>query len=313
MNQHDTIAALRTPDTRFEGLPGYEFAPHYTEPLEGTGLRMHYLDVPAAGDEPAPDAPVFLCLHGQPTWSYLYRKMIPVLAAKGRVVAPDLIGFGRSDKPVEESFYSFAMHRNALLALITRLDLRNITLVCQDWGGLLGLTLPVSLPDRFKRLFVMNTALATGMHALGPGFEAWRALNRLQPDLDVAALVLRTTPVLTAAEAAAYSAPFPDVRYKAGVRSFPDLVPDKPDAPGAAISRQAAGWWMNQWQGPSFMAVGAQDQVLTPSMMESLRQVIRGCPPPLLLAHAGHFVQEWGAPVAQAALEGLATHPLALN
>jgi len=303
------IEALRTPDERFAGLPGYDFAPHYIEPLVGTGLRMHYLDVPA--NSAAAATPVFLCLHGQPTWSYLYRKMIPVFAEYGRVIAPDLFGFGRSDKPIDEADYSFDFHRSTLLELIVRLDLHDITLVCQDWGGLLGLTLPMSLPERFTRLFVMNTTLATGLHPLGPGFEAWRALNRSQPDMDIGALMKRTTPMLGDAEAAAYNAPFPDVRYKAAVRRFPDLVPSTPDAPGAATSRQAAAWWAAKWNHPSFMAVGAQDKVLTPAAMEALRHVIRGCPPALVLADAGHFVQEWGAPVAQAALEGLAAHPRA--
>jgi haloalkane dehalogenase len=294
------IEALRTPDSRFVGLPGYDFSPHYVEPMEQTGLRMHYLDVP--GPQTDAGAPVFLCLHGQPTWSYLYRKMIPSFAQAGRVVAPDLFGFGRSDKPVDEAVYSFDFHRESLLQLVARLNLRNITLVCQDWGGLLGLTLPMSMPERFSRLIVMNTALATGMRPLGPGFEAWRALNRSQPDLDIGALMKHSTPHLTAAEAAAYNAPFPDIHHKAAVRRFPDLVPATPDAPGAATSRAAAVWWLKDWNKPSFMAVGALDPVLTPAMMEELRHVIRGCPPPLVLPDAGHFVQEWGAPVAEAAL-----------
>jgi haloalkane dehalogenase len=158
------IEALRTPDDRFTGLPGYDFAPHYLE--QTNGLRMHYLD------EGMSDQPVFLCLHGQPSWSYLYRKMIPVFAGHGRVIAPDLFGFGRSDKPIADEAYSFDFHRNALLELITALDLRDITLVCQDWGGILGLTLPMDMADRFSRLIVMNTALATGTMPMGPGFRA---------------------------------------------------------------------------------------------------------------------------------------------
>ncbi|MEM8951443.1 MAG: alpha/beta fold hydrolase, partial [Pseudomonadota bacterium] len=143
--------ALRTPDDRFRDLPGFDFAPHYVDSLPGyEGLRGHYLD---EGDPTSDD--VFLCLHGEPSWSYLYRKMIPVFAAAGiRVIAPDWLGFGRSDKPVEDAVYSFDFHRDYMLAFIRHLDLRNITLVCQDWGGVLGLTLPMEMPDRFKRLLI---------------------------------------------------------------------------------------------------------------------------------------------------------------
>jgi len=152
---------LRTPEERFADLPGYRFAPHYSEALPGyAGLRMHWLDEGPRGAERT-----FLCLHGQPTWSYLYRRMIPLLAAAGRVVAPDCFGFGRSDKPADEAVYSFDFHRQSLIALIEMLDLRRITLVCQDWGGLLGLTIPMDMPQRFERLLVMNTALATGARA----------------------------------------------------------------------------------------------------------------------------------------------------
>jgi len=293
----DRIDALRTPDPHFQNLPGYGWQPHYLTDLPGfAGLRMHYLE------EGRREGPVFLCLHGQPTWSYLYRHMLPVFAAAGRVVAPDLFGFGRSDKPVEDAWYSFDIHRTALMRFVEALDLRDITLVCQDWGGLLGLTLPVDMPDRFSRLIVMNTALGTGEHDLGEGFKAWRAYNRSRPDLDVGALMKRSTPHLTDAEAAAYGAPFPDIRYKAGVRRFPELVPDGVDAPGAAVSRRARDWWKTDWQGRSFMAVGMQDPVLGPPVMRALQRTIRGCPPPLELPGAGHFVQEWGAPVATAAL-----------
>ena len=296
------MECLRTPDERFADLPSYPFAPNYLHDLPGSvGVRVHYLD------EGPRDAPVvWLCLHGQPTWSYLYRKMIAVFAGAGhRVVAPDLIGFGRSDKPVAESTYSFDFHRRMLMDLIERLDLTKVRLVCQDWGGLLGLTLPMAYPQRFCGLLVMNTGLATGDVPLGEGFLAWRAYARSQPDLDIAALMLRGTPVLSAAEAAAYAAPFPDATFKAGVRRFPELVPEHPDSPGAALSRQARQWWSEQWTGKSLMAIGMQDPVLGPPAMRYLHKHIRGCPPPLELADAGHFVQEWGEPVAQAALSAL--------
>ena len=292
------IPALRTPDARFANLPGYPFAPHY---LQGaSGLRMHHLD---EGPK-ASGAPVALCLHGQPTWSYLYRKMIPAFLAAGmRVVAPDFFGFGRSDKPEDEAVYTFEFHRNSIIALIEALGLKRITLVCQDWGGLIGLTIPMDMQDRFERLLVMNTALGTGDVPLGEGFLAWRAFSNSKPDMDIAALMKRAVPSLTEAEAAAYAAPYPDARYKAGVRRFPNLVPDRPDAGVAALSRRARDFWSTEWTGKSFMAVGMTDPVLGPPAMRALRATIRNCPPPLELADAGHFTQEAGAVIVEKALE----------
>lgn len=293
------VTTLRTPGERFQGIPGFPFAPRWLEGLRGLeGLRFHSLD------EGPPGAPVFLCLHGEPTWSYLYRRMIPVLAGAGyRVVAPDFAGFGRSDKPDEEAVYTFDFHRRFLLAFVEKLDLRRITLVVQDWGGLLGLTLPMEMPDRFERLLLMNTFLGTGDVRLTEGFLAWRDYVRRNPDLACGKLLQRTCPHLTPAEAAAYDAPFPDARFKAGARRFPELVPDRPDAPGAALSRQARDWLKTSWRGESFMAVGARDPVLGLPVMDHLRTLVRGCPPPLVLPHAGHFVQEWGEEVALAVLD----------
>ncbi|MEL6285926.1 MAG: haloalkane dehalogenase [Pseudomonadota bacterium] len=297
-----TIEALRTPDDRFDHLPNYDFAPHYVDDLPGySGLRVHYVD-----EGPSDAQHTFLCLHGQPTWSYLYRKMLPVFtAAGGRVIAPDWLGFGRSDKPVEDAVYTYTFHRQMMVELIERLNLGNVTLVCQDWGGLLGLTIPMGMPERFSRLIVMNTAIPVG-ESPGAGFDAWKAFNRSQPDMDIAALMQRSTPVLTDAEAAAYAAPFPDIRYKAGVRRFPELVMVAPDMDGVALSKRARSWWANDWEGQSFMAVGMQDPVLGPPAMEELRGIIRGCPPPMEIAEGGHFVQEWGGPVAEAALAAFA-------
>ncbi len=287
------MITLRTPDERFADLPGFACAPQY---LEIDGLRMHYVD------EGPRDAEVtVLCLHGQPTWSYLYRKMIPVFADAGhRVIAPDWFGFGRSDKPEDEAWYSFDRHRASMLDFVEQLDLHKLLLVVQDWGGLLGLTLPMAMPDRFTRLLIMNTALGTGQ--VTEGFRQWRDYANSQPDLAVAKLMKRTTPILSEAEAAAYDAPFPDARYKAGVRRFPNLVPDHENAPGAALSRQAAAFWRDDWQGDSFMAIGMTDPVLGPPVMQSMRKLIRGCPPPMEVAEGGHFLQELGAPVAAAAL-----------
>lgn len=293
------IEAKRTADERFSGLPNFNYAPHYVDDLQGyEALRVHYVD-----EGPSDADKVFLCLHGQPTWSYLYRKMMPVFTSSGaRVIAPDWLGFGRSDKPVDDAVYTFHFHRNMMIELIKRLDLQNITLVCQDWGGLLGLTLPMAMPERFARLIVMNTTLAIGQSP-GEGFDGWKAYNRTQPDMDVGGLMKRGTPILSDAEAAAYGAPFPDQTYKAGVRMFPELVMVSPEMEGVETSKKARDWWTNEWTGESFMAVGMQDPVLGPGQMGQLRQVIRNCPPPMEIADGGHFVQEWGEPIARAALK----------
>ncbi len=288
---------LRTPDHRFDRLPDYPFAPHYIENLPGfPGLRAHTLD-----EGPRPSQETFLCLHGQPTWSYLYRKMIPIFSAQGiRVIAPDFFGFGRSDKPVQDEVYTFDFHRTFLIEFIRRLDLRNITLVCQDWGGLLGLTLPLELPARFKRLLIMNTEFGTGV--VNEAFLKWKAYNQAHPDLAIDELMKKWTPSLSDEEAKAYATPFPGPEYKTGVRTFPNLVPTHPEMPGAKISSDAIQWWKNEWKGQSFMAIGMKDPILGPEVMRKVRNCIHGCPEPLELAEAGHFVQEWGDQVAREAL-----------
>jgi pimeloyl-ACP methyl ester carboxylesterase len=265
-------------------LPGFPFAPHYTTWRD---WRIHYLDE-GQGDR------TFLCLHGEPTWSYLYRKMIPRFVASGaRAVAPDMVGFGRSDKPGDDALYTFDFHRRFLLDFIQRLGLKRVTLVVQDWGGLLGLTLPMEVPQ-IEGLFVMNTTLGTGDVPLSEGFIAWRAYVAKNPDLACHKLMARACPHLSEAEAAAYEAPYPDAKSKAGVRRFPQLVPQKPDDPGAAISRKARDWLQKSWKGETFMAVGAKDPVLGVPVMQQLRGWIRGCPPPVVIENGGHFLQEWG-------------------
>lgn len=302
-----TIKALRTPDERFANLPGWPYTPKYIDDLKGyEGLRMHYVD------EGQREGPAFLCIHGEPTWAYLFRKMAPVFTSAGhRFVAVDMFGFGRSDKPIDDETYTYHFHRDSLLAFVERMNLRDICLVVQDWGGLLGLTLPMEAPQRYTRLIVMNTGLPAGENA-GEGFAAWRAFNRSQPDLDVAGLMKRATPVLSDEEAAAYAAPFPDQSYKGGVRRFPELVMLKggegedltPEASeGVETSLAARKFWSEDWNGESFMAIGMQDPVLGPKPMHMLRKMIRNCPEPMEVADAGHFVQEWGEPIAKAALE----------
>src|SRR5260370_21197384 len=193
---------------------------------------MHWVD-----EGPADAEDVFLCLHGQPTWSYLYRRMIPVFVRAGnRVLALDLFGFGRSDKPVDDSVYSFDFHRNCLIDVIEMLDLERITLVCQDWGGLLGLTIPMDMPHRFERVLLMNTALGTGDVPLPEAFIAWRTGSNPHPALAVGRLLKRTCPHISDAEAAAYDAPLPDVRFKAGVPRFPNPAAGRAGAPRGQLA-----------------------------------------------------------------------------
>jgi tRNA(adenine34) deaminase len=291
--------ALRTPDARFDAVPDYPWTPRYVSDLPAlAGLRMHYLD------EGPPDAPLtWLCLHGNPAWSYLYRKMIPVFLDAGhRVVAPDMIGFGKSDKPKRTDAHTFEWHRRVLLEFVERLDLRQVVLAVQDWGGLLGLTLPMEAPERYAGLLVMNTALGTGDAPLSPGFIAWREMCAKNPEFDVARLFARGNPHLSPQECAAYAAPFPDAGHRAALRAFPPMVPDHPDAPGAEISRRARAFWETAWSGRSLMAVGAQDPVLGLPVMQALRAHIRGCPEPIVVPEGGHFVQEHGADIARRAV-----------
>nr|WP_315491432.1 tRNA adenosine(34) deaminase TadA [uncultured Rhodoferax sp.] len=291
--------ALRTPDAQFADLPDYPWSPNYVSDLPALdGLRMHYLD-----EGPSNGALTYLCLHGNPAWSYLYRKMIPVFLQEGhRVVAPDLIGFGKSDKLKKESAHSFSFHRQTLVELVQRLDLQRVVLVVQDWGGLLGLTLPMEMPQRFHGLLVMNTTLATGDTTLSPGFLAWREMCAKNPGFDIARLFARGNPQMSNAECAAYAAPFPDKGHRAATRAFPTMVPDSLEADGAALSRAARSYWQTQWQGQTMMAIGMQDPVLGLASMTELRQLLRGCPDPLCVEEGGHFLQELGGPIAQAAV-----------
>ena len=290
--------AMRTPDTQFLDLPGYPWPPHYISDLPTlAGLRMHYLD-----EGPSDAGLTYLCLHGNPAWSYVYRKMIPVFLQAGhRVVAPDLIGFGRSDKPKKESTHGFAFHRQTLLEIIERLDLQRVVLVVQDWGGLLGLTLPMSLPERCCGLLVMNTMIATGDEPLSPGFLAWRDMCAKNPTFDIARLFARSNPDLSERECAAFAAPFPDKGHRAATRAFPAMVPDHKDADGAEISREARRFLLVHWTGLTLLALGHQDPVIGIGQMEHLEQTIRGCAPIVHLPNAGHFVPEWGDQLAGSA------------
>lgn len=291
--------ALRTPAARFEGLPGYPWTGHYVDHLPSlAGLRLHYLD-----EGPREARTVWLCLHGNPTWSYLYRHMIPVwLAAGHRVVAPDLIGFGKSDKPKKGAFHRFGWHRQVLLEFVQALDLRGIHLVVQEWGGLLGLTLPQDDPTRYRGLLVMNTWLATAEIDLPPGYADWKALCARRSEDSVVQLMTEANPHLSVAECAAYEAPFADRGYRAALQAFASMVPQQGDDEGAEVSRHARTFWQSQRDIRILMAVGQRDPVFGPPAMSALHTVLAGCPPALVLPQAGHFVPEYGEPVAHAAL-----------
>jgi haloalkane dehalogenase len=274
---------LRTPDERFDGLPGYPFAPHHVDVL---GLRMHHVDEGTG-------APVLL-LHGEPSWSYLYRKMIPPLVAAGfRAVAPDLIGFGKSDKPAARDAYTYQRHMDWLTAFVIALDLRDILLVCQDWGGLLGLRLAAEHPGRFARIVAANTFLPTGDRRPPDAFFAWQQFSQTVPELPVGNIVKSGCHIAPAPEViAAYDAPFPDERYKAGARQFPLLVPTRPDDPAAAANR-AAWEVLRRWDKPFLTAFSDQDPI-TRGADRALQSAIPGAAG---RAHptvhgGGHFLQE---------------------
>jgi haloalkane dehalogenase len=293
---------VATPPERFDALLDYPWAPRY---VTVAGHRMHYIDVGPVGARHT-----MLCLHGQPTWSYLYRKMIPVFLAAGhRVIAPDWIGFGKSDKLVADAAYTFTFHRDCLLSFIRQLDLQRVTLVVQDWGGLLGLTVPPEMPERFERLLIMNTTFATGA-ALSPTQTNWEQVARARrerwsatTDVDVMRIMLSASQTATPVIAAAYDAPYPGPLYEAGARRFPVIVPISPNEDGAAISRDAMAWWGTRWSGQTFMAIGMRDELLGPDVMRVMQTLIRGCPAPMEVADAGHFIQEdAGTRVAEAAM-----------
>jgi haloalkane dehalogenase len=277
------MQTLRTPDERFASLPDFPYEPHYVD-LNG-GLRMHYV-VEGQGDP-------ILCLHGEPSWSYLYRKMIPTLSRHGRVVAPDLIGFGRSDKPVGKDAYTYAMHHDALAQFVEKLDLLRITLVCQDWGGLLGLPIAMEMPERFARIVIMNTGLPVSGKPLTPGFMAWRKFAEKSQDMDIGRVIDgATVSKLTPEVMAAYNAPFPDLSYKGGALKFPLLVPISEDAEALPHMRKAADS-LKQWTKPALILFSDKDPV-TAGGDKYFRALIPSTKnePEITIEDAGHFLQE---------------------
>jgi haloalkane dehalogenase len=274
-------SVLRTPDERFAGLPDFAHEPRHAD-IEG--LRMAYVEA-GCGDP-------ILMLHGEPTWGYLYRHMIPPLAQAGRVIVPDLVGFGRSDKPRAPNAYSFKAHVRWLRKMIQSLDLWNITLVCHDWGGSLGLRVLAQRPERFKRLVAMNTGIATGGGGPNDAFLKWRRFSQRALALDLPALMRSALKQrkLSDAEAAAYAAPFPSREYQTGALVFPRLVPIRPDHPGAYDNRVAIEV-LKTLDLPVLLPWGADDPITAPAEAR-LRAIFRNVAPPISIAGAGHFLPE---------------------
>lgn len=283
------MQVLRTPDERFVNLPGYDFAPKY---IQVNGLRMHYVDegTPSGNGAAGP----VLLLHGEPSWCYLYRKMIPILAAAGhRAAAPDLIGFGRSDKLARREDYSYQFHVDTITAFIESLDLSGITLVCQDWGGLIGLRVAAEQPDRFARIVAANTFLPTGDHKPSEAFLRWQQYSQTVENFHVGGIIKGGCVTEMSPEViAAYNAPFPDDSYKAGARQFPLLVPTRPDDPASDANRRA---WevLKQWDKPFLTAFSDSDPVTrgADALLQKLIPGAKGQPHTTIIG-GGHFLQE---------------------
>ena len=301
---------LRTPDKRFENLPDYPFKPNYLNVPDGEGgeLRIHYVD-----SGPSKADPVLL-MHGEPSWSYLYRKMIPIIVDSGfRAVAPDLVGFGRSDKPADRKDYTYQRHVDWMQALLDKLDLRQITLVCQDWGGLIGLRLVAQNPARFSRVVVANTGLPTGDNPISEAFLVWRKYSQEIPEFKVGEIIAMSNPKDTLSNdiIAAYDAPFPDDTYKEGARIFPSLVPITPDDPASNANREA---WkvLSRFEKP-FVTMFSDGDPITRGGEMIFQKLVPGAKdqPHTIIKGGGHFLQEnRGEEFAKAVVDFISRTPL---
>ena len=279
------MKALRTPDERFDDLPDYDYEPNY---VDVDGLRMHYID------EGPRDGEVVLLLHGEPSWSYLYRHMIPPLAKAGlRVIAPDLIGFGKSDKPLKKSDYSYAIHVDWMRHFIESLDLTDITLFCQDWGSLIGLRVAAENEHRFARIALGNGGLPTGDQEMPRAFLIWRAFARYSPWFPIGRIIQSgTITELSNGVVAAYDAPFPAAKYKAGARAFPTLVPTRPDNPASDANR--AAWDVfKHWEKPFLTTFSNRDPITRGGQLP-WQENVPGAQGQVhvKIRNAGHFLQE---------------------
>jgi haloalkane dehalogenase len=284
------MKVLRTPDERFRDLPDYSFTPNYLDVPDGEGgsLRVHYLDEGPRGSD------TVLLMHGEPSWSYLYRKMVPIIVAEGfRAVAPDLVGFGRSDKPAHRDDYTYQRHVDWMQALIDHMNLINITLVCQDWGGLIGLRLLTDNPGRFSRVVTANTGLPTGDQKMPDAFLEWRKFSQETPEFPVSTIVNGgcVKPLLSKVKAA-YDAPFPDESYKEGARIFPSLVPASPDDPAAPANRSA--WEVMKVLDKPFLTAFSDSDPITRGGEQIFQRLIPGAQgqPHVVIKGGGHFIQE---------------------
>lgn len=292
---------LRTPDERFASIPDYDYEVKYAD--VGSG-RMAYTDV-GKGD-------AILCLHGEPSWGYLYRKMIPGLSSAGRVITPDLLGFGRSDKPADKEDFTYKLNLDALESLVSQLDLQNVTLVCQDWGGLLGLPLATRNSDRFARLVIMNTGCPTGEETPSEGFLAWLEAAKQMVDMPVG-MILQGATVSTLSDevVAAYDAPFPDATYKAGAHVFPLLVPISTDMEAAAYTGPAKAA-LKEWTKPALVMFSDKDPV-TGGGDKAFRRLIPSATdePEIVITDGGHFLQEdKGEDIAKHIVEFIGRRPV---
>ncbi len=290
MEGDPAVKVLRTPESRFDRLPDFGFAPHYLEIPSGDGgtLRMHYID------EGPRDAEVVLMLHGEPSWSFLYRKVIRVVLNAGlRAIAPDLIGFGRSDKPASREDYTYQRHVDWMRAFLTGLELRGVTLVCQDWGGLIGLRLVAEHPERFARVVAANTSLPTGDRAPPKAFSQWQQSSQAMAQFDVGRMLQSfCAKPLPAEVVVAYEAPFPDEAYKAGARVFPLLVPTSADDPASQANRRA---WesLSRFDKP-FLTLFSDSDPITRGAERAFQKKVPGAAnqPHAILHGGGHFLQE---------------------